>query len=228
MKTVLVFLIVLPIHFARSTTFTNLNFESVRQPLTIVDPLTGGVSAAQAIPGWHVFVGGTEVSTLLYNGKAFGPAWMSLYSRAYDPIFAIEGNYFVQIYSGLVSPLPTGAGVAITQTGLIPPDAVSLQLKTWRAPTPFEISIGGSTLSMTPVFTGSNYVTHAADISAYAGQELELCIGVTYDGIAPGGQTHALLFDDIQFSTEPIPEPPVIALLVFAGAGLYWHLRRRG
>ena len=227
MKTKLIVFTLLATHSVWSAAFMNLNFESAIEPL-IVDPVSHTIPVTQAMPGWHVFVGGTEITTVLYNNRHISLAGVSLYSRGDSPLFAIEGDYFAHLYSGLVSPLPTGASAAVAQTGLIPNDAQSLQLKTGRNGEPFFLSIGGNTLSMTPVFTGLNYVLHAADISVYAGQDLELRISVPYDGIAPNGQAHGIRLDDIQFSTEPVPEPSVIALLAFAAAGLLWHLRRRG
>ena len=56
-------------------------------------------------------------------------------------------------------------------------------------------------------------------MAAFAGQEMQLTSSTTsFDA--------GLCFDDVRFSA--VPEPSVLAWLAFAGAGLDWHLRRRG
>jgi len=220
----IILILMLSGHSVWSAPFSNLNFESVVQPLTILDPEFRTVPVGQALPGWQALINGVPMSTVVYNNRSLSGAGVSLYLSG-----AIQGNYLVKLYSGLTSPLPTAGNASIAQTGLIPSDAQSLQLKTGPGPFggPFIVSIGGSTLSMTPVFSGLNPAMYSGDISAYAGQVAELRITVPYDGIAPFGQAHTIDLDDIQFSTEPVPEPSVIALLTLAGAALVWRMRRR-
>jgi PEP-CTERM motif len=107
------------------------------------------------------------------------------------------------------------------QTGLVPFEARFLELKAGPFGGPFAVSLGGEDISMTPIGTGPNYIQYAGHIAGHASLEEELQIPVPYTGIAPSGQAHSILPDDIVFS--PVPEPSAWVLLgvgAFALMGL--------
>ena len=112
----------------------------------------------------------------------------------------------------------------MVQSGMIPLDSRSLQFL-GNAYLP-QVSLGGTALSFVPLSTGSNYVMYGADITPFAGQELELrfTAPLDMDRIFPY-RTDSFL-DSIQFSTTPVPEPSTFALFAVAGT-IGWFCGRR-
>ena len=98
----------------------------------------------------------------------------------------------------------------ITQTGLIAADANSLRL---LASGPFEIQVNGSVIPMLPV-SGYEY---AGDISAFAGRTAELRIVNTHIGMEDRFE-NLLSLDNIQFSSQVVPEPSVVLLFLLGVA----------
>ena len=74
-----------------------------------------------------------------------------------------------------------------------------------------------------PLLVTSQYTLYGADITPYAGQSTELKFSAVFIPFTDNYQT----LDNISFSSDPVPEPAVLELLVVAGAGLLWHLRGR-
>jgi len=74
---------------------------------------------------------------------------------------------------------------------------------------PLDLSLGGQSLSYTTLFSDSSYTLYGADISSFAGQPA----GLVFQ--APGSTS--FIIDDIEFSTQIIPEPSLLALLGCAG-----------
>jgi hypothetical protein len=216
MKWLCLFLSVWLSQSALAADFINLDFESVIQPLPPPDPVELTVPAALALPGWHVPLTGFQSDAVLYNDFYLSLVGVSVLSRSYDPFDVIQGNYTVQLYSGLTSPLPTGADAIITQTGLVPSDASSLEIKVSGGP--FQISLGGEVIVMMPL--SSDSIVYAGDISGHAGLEEELSISVPYVGTAPFGQAYTAFVDDIVFSPNAVSEPSTWVLLGMGGFGL--------
>ena len=106
-------------------TFGNLNFESPKLPL---NPVNLQVAITDAVPGWRGYIGGGQVSQILYNTINIDAAGISLHSSL-SPLQPLEGNYSVFL-QGSSSFAPT-ADAVLAQTGQIPFGAVSLRLS-WR------------------------------------------------------------------------------------------------
>jgi PEP-CTERM motif len=210
---------------ALAADFINLDFESVVQPLPPPDPVEGTLPAELVLPGWHVPLTGSQSDVVFYNNTYLDSVSVSVYSSSYDPFGVIQGNYTVRLYSGLTSPLPTGADAIITQTGLVPIEAHFLELKVGLVGGPFAVSLGGEDIAMTAIETGPNYIQYVGDITGHSGLEEELQISVPYTGIAPSGQAHAIYLDDIVFS--PVPEPVTWVLLGLGAFGLMGMRIRR-
>lgn len=168
-------------------TFKNLNFENPIPPLTG----TGGlVPIVNALPGWAGYLNGSPTDWVSYPDVAIGSpsiSLVSLLSAVYQPI---QGNYsvFLQV-------------AAIGQTGQIPNGSMSLTFL--REPgSGFLVSFAGQNIPLVQYGTSGSNIIMAGDISAFAGRTGEL--------VFSGGG----LFDAIQFSPQPIPEPTSIALVI--------------
>ena len=104
-----------------------------------------------------------------------------------------------------------GMSSTISQSGLVPNDTMSLQVKmSWYSVAPVVI-LGGRTVNMVPLQTFTNYTLYGGNISSFAGQVATL--SVTEAAPAHGLPYPSYLFlDDIRFVT--IPEPSFSALCV--------------
>ncbi len=188
-------------------TFQNLDFEAAQ--LILVDPVIGYYDFAAALPGWSGYIGGV-LQTKFIPSMPLDPRFAYITILA-PPIIAPQGRYAVSFKDG--KDQLTGATIPVTlsQTGLVPAGTKSLEFIAAGDGT--AVSLGGHEL--TKVELGPD--RWGADISAYAGQTLELQFSV-----------YAPFLDDIRFSSSAIPEPSVFAL---AGMGLaavvVARLRRR-
>ncbi|HUA67457.1 MAG TPA: PEP-CTERM sorting domain-containing protein [Candidatus Saccharimonadales bacterium] len=178
-------------------TFQNLDFEQAQLIFPPNDSTQ--VFAADALPGWTVYEGTNQLSLVFYNYAPNSPA-AGLFGPGSSLV--LDGNY-----SAFVN------GDTVSQTGLIPADAASLLFDLrpgWFAPA-LHVSLNGQDLSYRTTQDG----LLGADISAFAGQTATL----TFSGFG--------LFDDIQFSSELIPEPSP-SWLLFLGSGVWFYVRHRG
>jgi PEP-CTERM motif len=200
-------------------TFQNLGFESPTLIPIPGDPY-GRVQFAPAFPGWTGTVGGVQQTAALYNNEFLDSSGISIIDHGWSsplglPGGVIEGNYTAVLQAGV------GGDTSISQTGLVPEDAQSLQFKAFELFVPagsFSVTLGGQTLSLMPLAIGTNYTLFGADIHALAGQMDEL------DFILKAQMPHVndayLYLDSITFSDQSIPEPSTLALLA-AGASAF-------
>lgn len=195
------------------SSFQNLSFESARpffDPSIPVDH--NPVNATNALRGWTIY-GGYTYPGILYNNEALDSASISLLSINYTygiPGFA-SGAFYVKLRGASFDPTQIPA---IGQTAQIPVSAMSLTLIAYDPP---EVTFQGNTIPLVNMgncglYFGTYYSTYGGDISAFAGQvgQLRFSSGFSY-------------FDNIQFSTQPIPEPSAQGL--FALCGLFLGLR---
>jgi hypothetical protein len=185
--------------------FYNLDFENPEPPLN-----ASVVPISNALSGWTGNIGGTQVDSVFYNTVSIGAAAISLQGPgSLSPI--LQGSYSVGLQRSSAGP-PTTA--AVGQTGLIPQNTKSLTL--FAAPgSVFQATFAGQLIPLFQIGAGPNYVILGGDISEVAGLTGEL----RFQG---GG-----FLDNIQFSTQPIPEPSTLALLLSGGVFLVLRLSRQ-
>ncbi len=200
--------------------FINLGFESaVIKP--IPDP--SHVEWDAAMPGWSGYYGDTYTgikkrTSLVYNDVSIGYPSIDLLGPGSG--YHINGNYCVLLQTGVAFYF---TDVYLTQTGIVPADANSLQFVGSNPRNGFGISLNGQPIAMSVQKTVGNYYQYVGDISGFAGQTVELKI----TDIAVAGSIGDFFIDSIAFSTEAVPEPGTIALLGLGGVGMFLVTRRR-
>jgi PEP-CTERM motif len=188
--------------------FVNLDFESANLSPVPAGQFGGYVPISDALPGWAAYFGTTQLTQVLQNNLTLGSGSVDVLGPdwTFGGSAIIDGQYSVELQPDTSDAL----SATITQTGMIPITAKSLQFK--KAPTtdPLSVTIGGQTISMTPLQNTSTYTLYGGDISAFAGLMEELKISAL-----PG--TFGFTLDDIQFSPSVVPEPSVFGLLALGG-----------
>jgi hypothetical protein len=187
--------------------FFNLDFELAHVPDVPAGQYGANVSSFDGVPGWTTYIGINEVTTVLHNNISLGAASIDLLGPAWSGLGPIiQGNYTVRLQP--ISDLSAYASIA--QIGIIPADTRTLLLASWFLPP--AVYFNGQQIVLTPLGgNSSTYYTFGADISRFAGQTGELRFAGDCE------------LDDIQFSTQPIPEPAAGALFGLAAAFVAWQ-----
>jgi hypothetical protein len=203
--------------------FQNLDFEATRLP---PDGPGGLQPVGVALPGWTAFLGNEATTDVLYNESFLGTAFVGLSG---SPLYVLDGHFSARLNPG-ASPFTTlRVSASLAQTGLIPIGVNTLQFHaTVSAFHPtirdfFGVYIDGQRLETFPMLEDSGTLTtmFTADISAYAGREVDL----RFTSFNLMGFPNGLTLDDISF--VPIPEPSTWVLFGLATVALGWSLRRR-
>jgi hypothetical protein len=193
---------------AGQSTFQNLDFEASQIP--------NGTrpSTMVAIPGWSWYFSDGFASGpptfAVYDALSLGGPMIGIIDAVtfYAPYQALQGNYSVMLFAGAdQGGQPTTS--SITQTGLVPYGAVSvlMDVETGHG---FTVSMGNQAISMEPLQTLPSYTLYSGDISAFAGQTVQLSITAPFWPDPMHGMPNPVLLDDIRFET--IPEPSIITL----------------
>jgi len=204
---------------AQAQAFQNLGFEAATA-VPIPDDPGGDIYFSQAFPGWMGFVGATQESAAGYNSTFLCCSQVSLWGGPSRPDLAIAGTFSVGLH-GARDHNGQLADTAIAQTGLVPAVAQSLLFKA-QGVGPFSVALGGQSLPIIPLLTRPNYTLFGADVTGWAGQTSEL----RFTAVGSPG-FNFVVFDAIEFSPEPIPEPSAVTLIATAALVGLHHLRRR-
>ena len=196
-------------------TFQNLGFESANLTPIPAGQYGGFVPIANALPGWTGFLGTNQVTQVLHNIYTLGNASIDILGPNWSFWSLIEGQYTLVLQPGAIPPQFGNFSASITQTGLVPADAKSLQFKAALF-SPVTVSLAGQTLSLVPLVTGPNYTLYGADISSLAGQSGAL----TITALAAPNTTAS--FDSFVFSSMPVPEPRVFGLAALGALLVGW------
>lgn len=182
--------------------FTNLDFEDATITPTTVDNFGSFATAAQCFPGWTVGYG-----VVFYNDLSLGSPAIDLMGPDFPNAVnytPLQGCYSVLLqYFGYAGPPPS-----LSQTALVPGNAqsVSLLVAAGTSPADAVVTMNGVTIPLVSESGGRL----AGDISAYAGTVAQLTISTS-------SSEDWLYFDDIQFSSSPVPEPSILDLCVLGG-----------
>lgn len=213
------------------STFQNLGFEAAHDlPHLELPTQTAYVGASNALPGWTIYLGTNLYPGVWYNGVSAGSALVTLITKL-NPYYSnsvIGGNFTAVISAGVDMDVFNHPGLllpaAIAQSSLIPASAQSLRFRvgSYSLVNDLLVSFNGQTIPFVPLALGPNYTTYGGDVSALAGAGGEL----RFTQQPMGHQFSTVYLDDIQFSTESIPEPRVYAFLSLL-AIICWIMRRK-
>ncbi len=192
--------------------FQNLDFEAA-QFVLIPGRDYAPFEFAAAAPGWTGYLGGVLQTTIMSNDVPIGSD--GFFSMNAPPLTAPQGLYAISFASGFGA--NTNQTATLTQTGQVPIGSKSLTfLVSGFKP---GLSLGGQELPLVDLGHGPGGSSDlwGADVSAFAGQTVELRFSVGADSL-----------DDIRFSESVIPEPSTLVLAGFGFAALVAvRLRRR-
>jgi hypothetical protein len=191
-------------------TFQNLNFEQALVPGVPAGQFGSDVLVANGVPGWTVYLGGSQQISMLHNNMSLGAAEVAIYGPQWHPDVILEGQYTVSLQHSTAGP-PTTA--AIGQSGHVPQTAESLTFYGDRSVIgAYVVTFAGQPISLVALGSTSTYIIFGGDVSAFAGQTGELL----FQG--NGG------LDNITFSNLPIPEPSVFGLSALGALLLGWRV----
>ena len=191
---------------AQGQGFVNLDFEDATIPPTPVGGSTYPADPALAFPGWTVLPNSSSVypTVTIYNSLSLGAPAVDLMgpnfpnAAGYTPL---QGSYSVLLqYFGISGP------PCLSQTGLVPANAQSISFlvppgQNGIYPAYTVVTLNGVDIPLVPIAGGRV----AGNVSPFAGSVAQL----TFSTI---NSSAWLYFDDIQFSSSPIPEPGEFAL----------------
>jgi hypothetical protein len=206
--------------------FVNLDFEQAN--LSPVPPGQYGsfVPITKGLPGWTGYLGTNPVTQVLQNNYTLGDACIDIIGPS-STSGIIEGRYTVVLEEGVPPGNPFAAAInaSISQLGLVPATANSLQFKE-SGNVAFTVSFAGQRLNLIPLGVGNgvglNYTLYGADISQFAGQAGTLTITeLAGPGTVPATPDY---FDSIVFSPQIVPEPNALGLF---GIGACYFVGRR-
>ena len=118
---------------AEAQGFVNLDFESATLFPVPSGQFGGEVSSTNAIPGWTGSLGTIQVTQVLQNNFTLGNASIDILGPNWSFAGIIEGQYTLVLQPGF-DPFGSGHDVSasISQTGLVPADARSIQFHQFR------------------------------------------------------------------------------------------------
>jgi hypothetical protein len=178
--------------------FQNMDFESA---VVTGFPVGYPLPVENALPGWNAYYDGVKTSSIWHNTGSLGSSVIAINDAEFVYGFVpLDGKYSVVLEG-------RGGSASIGQTGMVPSDSLSVVFylrNEWAAG--LEVSFQGHVLPYNVIGSETNYDICRADISQFAGQTGELRF-TEYAGGA--------VIDDIQFSTQAVPEPCTVVLSVF-------------
>jgi hypothetical protein len=212
-----------------SSDFVNLDFEQAQ--VAPGGPANGGfISFATAFPGWSGSVGGNPLTQATYNLISLGGAEVGIMGSAAN--VSVKGattpvldGQFSALLTGGANPPGGLAAASLSQSGLVPAGAESLQMKVgngWGGS--FAVTFGAVPISMIPLSRTVAYTIYGGSIDGFGG--LNKLLTITSPGSEPN--PNFVLIDDITFSTQFVPESGTLTLIGLGGVFMGFSLRRKG
>jgi hypothetical protein len=194
-------------------TFQNLDFEAAN--VSGYQPGADRVPVETALPGWTAYYGGVRTSTVWYDNQALGSSMVSIQdTNLLYGFVPLDGNYSVSL------DVQYNRSVAIGQTVQIPLNSLSVVfLFRSEGARNFEVSFAGHVLPYVTTWSDPNFDVCAVDIAKFVGQTGEFRFTESLTGRA--------IIDDIQFSSEAVPEPGTIALFALGAIAMMGQSARR-
>jgi len=195
---------------ARGQSFQNLNFESAYN--LPGNPGNNGtsVAVANALPDWTAYGAGNPLSDIYYVSNNF-PGVSTLVELESGSLALSGNNLSVGLYNG----------GSISQTGLVPTNAESLQFEgSIPGGAGFSVTLGGQSLSYSLLSEGPNYDVYEANIPANLNGQME-----ALDFLCQGPGSGNVLLDDADFIS--VPEPSEYALVGLGAILLGLRHRRK-
>jgi hypothetical protein len=197
--------------------FVNLNFEQARFYVspTPVNGYGGFIDPALAFSGWTVGNSSNGGFTyVFYNNYTLGSPGVDLMGPHFPNVTGyspLQGSYSALLqYSSIPSlGLPT-----LSQTGLVPASAQSISFLVGNGISDAAVTLNGVNIPLVPVSGGRL----AGDISSFAGSVAQLTFSTSTNRVGD----NYLYFDDIQFSSSPVPEPASFVLFGLGVLVLGW------
>ena len=184
--------------------FLNLDFEQASVPPTPVGEYGDSVDPALALPGWIVDGNGAFGVRIVYNNLSLGAPTVSIIGPSFPNetgLSSLEGDYSVLLlfFGNFLGP-PT-----LSQTGMIPADAKSINFLVSNWATEAQVTLNGVAIPVVSIGDGRL----AGDVTSFAGLTAQL----TFSTTAARGFPQSFYFDDVRFSASSIPEPSSLWLL---------------
>ena len=214
-----------------SAAFQDLDFDAATTNITVTLPPDQGAGygpASDLLPGWQLLQGTDPVSLVGLDLNPISLGVASIYDRNSQGFPApVLGEFSLGLFPGY-NLIFDYQPFSLLQTGDIGANIRSIRFLNYGSP--FALTVNGALIPLEYEYqpgsldldTRQAIVT--GDISAFAGQTVQLRL-TTVD--IPGSTVNGL--DNIEFSTEIVPEPRVMTLL-FVGliiSGLRLGLRIR-
>jgi hypothetical protein len=196
--------------------FVNLDFEDATITPTPVGGFTYPADPTEAFPGWIVPPNSSSVypTVVGYNSISLGAPAVSLMGPNFPnsaDYFPLQGSYSVLLqYYGISGP------PSLSQTGLVPANAQSISFlvpsgQNGIYSTTTVVTLNGVNIPLMPIAGGRV----GGNVSAFAGNLAQL----TFSTI---NSNDSIYFDDIQFSSSPVPEPSTLSLFGVCILFLCW------
>ena len=196
--------------------FVNLNFEQAGFYVSPT-PVNGWgdfIDPTLAFPGWTVGNSYGSYLVTFYNDLSLGAPAAGLMGPnfpngpGYSPL---QGSYSVLLqYFDIAAGPPT-----LSQTGMVPVGTESINFLVGTGESDAVVTLNGANIPLVPISDGRL----AGDISTFAGSVAQLTFSTTS---STGYAGNWLYFDDVQFSTSPVPEPASFILFGLGVLFLGW------
>ena len=183
-------------------TFQNLSLQEGSLPVITMPAHMIYVPFVPAFPGWTGSIDGVQPSQVLLNSPPSPGISIELYGAVIPTAFPPIGNEFTVMLSSYYH---SSTVVSLSQTGMVPAGAETLQIKIGEAnPGLWLLSLAGQSVSMVPITVTPGYTLYQGNVSSFAGKIENLAI--TAQPSLVGG-ANLVTFCDITFQGISVPEP---------------------